>query len=248
MINLHKKPSIGFMVCRTSRGCDEKTLNWWFYLITFRNLKENNNEQMRFIKLLYIAIKIFIIYWEQSKNIRSCVFEEHVWLLDYYFFKIFFLKQLQYSYKNKHGLIILRRRQMNLNLLLQYYYDLFYLVTLFDFITIVVDNKKNELKIESLLFTFKDFRWVVCLWANGAVLIKIRCYHISRRFEINTHPWMYTQTCKCQWNSQCMMGQALQAKILKAFAWDYSIPANHSEKYIVTCMTRFVTIKFSKRF
>lgn len=155
-----------------------------------------------------------IIYWEQSKNIRSCVFEEHVWLLDYYFFKIFFLKQ--YSYKNKHGLIILRRRQMNLNLL--------------------------------LLFTFKDFRWVVCLWASGAVLIKIRCYHISRRFEINTHPWMYTKTCKCQWNSQCMMGQALQAKILKAFAWDYSIPANHSEKYIVTCMTHFVTIKFSKRF
>lgn len=59
MINLHKKPSIGFMVCRTSRGCDEKTLNWWFYLITFRNLKENNNEQMRFIKLFYIAIKTF---------------------------------------------------------------------------------------------------------------------------------------------------------------------------------------------
>lgn len=147
MINLHKKPSIGFMVCRTSRGCDEKTLNWWFYLITFRNLKENNNEQMRFIKLLYIAIKIFIIYWEQSKNIRSCVFEEHVWLLDYYFFKIFFLKHLQYSYKNKHGLIILRRRQMNLNLLLQYYYDLFYLVTLFDFITIVVDNKKTNWKL-----------------------------------------------------------------------------------------------------
>lgn len=159
--------------------------------------------------------------------------------------KIFFLKQ--YSYKNRHGLIILRRRQMNLNLLLQYYYDLFYLVTLFDFITIVLDKKK-KLKIESLLFTFKDFRWVVCLWASGAVLIKIRCYHISRRFEINTHPWMYTKTCKCQWNSQCMMGQALQAKILKAFAWDYSIPANHSEKYIVTCMTHFVTIKFSKRF
>lgn len=88
-----------------------------------------------------------IIYWEQSKNIRSCVFEEHVWLLDYYFFKIFFLKQLQYSYKNKHGLIILRRRQMNLNLLLQYYYDLFYLVTLFDFITIVVDNKKTNWKL-----------------------------------------------------------------------------------------------------
>lgn len=191
-----------------------------------------------------------IIYWEQSKNIRSCVFEEcmyevYVWLLDYYFFKIFFLKQ--YSYKNKHGLIILRRRQMNLNLLLQYNYNLFYLVTLFDFITIVVDNK-NELKIESLLFTFKDFRWVVCLWASGAVLIKIRCYHISRRFEINTPPWMYTKTCKCQWISQCMIGQALQSKILKAFAWDYSIPANHSEKYIVTCMTHFVTIKFSKRF
>lgn len=91
-----------------------------------------------------------IIYWEQSKNIRSCVFEEcmyevYVWLLDYYFFKIFFLKQ--YSYKNKHGLIILRRRQMNLNLLLQYNYDLFYLVTLFDFITIVVDKKKTNWKL-----------------------------------------------------------------------------------------------------
>lgn len=32
---------------------------------------------------------------------------------------------------------------MDLNLLLQYYYDLFYLVTLFDFITIVVDKKKK---------------------------------------------------------------------------------------------------------
>lgn len=184
-----------------------------------------------------------IIYWEQSKNIRSCVFEEHVWLLDYYFFKIFFLKQLQYSYKNKHGLIILRRRQMNLNLLLQYYYDLFYLVTLFDFITIVVDNKKTNWKLNLYYLILK-----ISVESSGAVLIKIRWYHISRRFEINTHPWMYTQTCKCQWNSQCMMGQALQAKILKAFAWDYSIPANHSEKYIVTCMTRFVTINSSKRF